>query len=342
MGNTTHKLDQTWQAIFKDKWRKAVLYDHSLTMGNKAVAVATLEDYNREDPKQVGTTFNKAQTLAEKLGCNEKLVRDSWKALRDAGYLHSLGRSSGGRGVYIHRFDLPSEIRPDKTSGQSGQKVRTDRTKGPMEQEEHNKENITNRISYISSPQADEPDSSFNDPQESTTEDDPVAIDFFTETEEPQRRDEFINYWATVATAHDNPHTYSTVLDLFIKDMAGKNRSNWGGTFMSAMKTYLEPGDVHEFGLDDPEALDEIPAPEFAANDLQGAWAGNDDRPEEFRKAWERASLAGHEPIHIIAVGASDHVRAKYPRELLDVLNTMKKIDRAKAVGKYRRATISK
>lgn len=341
MGNITHKLDGKWQAKFKEEWRRRVLYDQNLTFKDKAVGAAALIDYNREDPQKVGTMFRGQESLAELMGSTRKAVGDSLRALANAGYLVKVGRTSNGRGSVIYRFELPDEVGWVETE----QLVGENRTSGVQKTTHEQVEviNGTDQVdTYISSPQADEPDLSFDDPQESTTEDDPVNIDFFTETEEPQRRDEFINYWATVATAHDNPHTYATVLDLFIKDMTGKNRSNWGGTFMSAMKTYLEPGDVHEFGLDDPEALDEIPAPEFAANDLQGAWAGNDDRPQEFRKAWERASLAGHEPIHIIAVGASDHVRAKYPRELLDVLNTMKKIDRAKAVGKYRRTTISK
>lgn len=341
---TQHKLDKEWQAKFKDQWRKAVLYDHRLKVGAKAVGLATLEDYNRDNPERVGTSWNKSDTLAEKMGLNEKTVRTAWEKLRETGYLHSLGRTNSGRGVYIHRFDLPDESGPVKITGQSGKNVRTDRTNLPGRavkmsdgtkgtyQGDRNKETEQDE-SYIGSCPVEHDPESFDD--------DPIDISFFIEEEEPQRREELINYWAAVATDHECPHTYATVRDLFIDQMRGKNRTHWGGTFMSAMKTFIDPDmcEMPEYDIWHPDALNELPRPEYSATDLQAAWVGRDDRPQEFRKLWERALLAGHEPIHILAVGASDSAVNLYPRELLEVLGSISKHDRALAVGKYRTRT---
>lgn len=343
---TQHQLDKDWQARFKDQWRKAVLYDHNLNNGAKAVGLATLEDYNRDSPERVGTTWNKASTLAAKMGCTEKTVRTGWNALREAGYLHSLGRMSGGRSVYIHRFDLPEEGRAVKVTGQSGKSYRADRkelpgravkvtdgTKGTY-QGERNKETEQDE-SYIGSCPVE------HDPQ--SFDDDPIDISFFIEEEEPQRREELINYWAAVATDHECPHTYATVRELFIDQMRGKNRTHWGGTFMSAMKTFIDPDmcEMPEYDIWHPDALNELPAPDHSVDELLAGWVGRQDRPQEFRKVWERALLAGHDPVHVIAVGASDHSVNLYPRELLDLLHRIAPHDRAVAVGRYRAKTVN-
>lgn len=368
MGNTTHKLEQKWQAKFKEEWRRRVLYDPNLSFKDKAVGVAALIDYNREDPRKVGTMFRGQESLAELMGSTRKAVGDSLRALAKAGYLVKVGRTSNGRGSIIYRFELPDEVGWVETE----QLVGENRTSG-VQKTTHEQVEVTNKTdqrdsTYISTLQANVRDLSFNDPHvdPQTGEvdwvakdyqgrdngswefgNDPVPIDFFTETEEPQRRDEFIDYWSAVATTHDNPHPYTTVHDLFVQDMGDSNRSNWGGTFMSAMKTYLDPSGIsldeeYEHGLTFPEELEELPNPTFSVKDLKEAWTGHDDRPQEFRKVWERALLAGHEPVQIIAVGASQHASMKYPRELLDVLNGIKKIDRSRAVAAYRKATDGK
>lgn len=321
---TTHKLDASWQAKFKDAWRKAVLYDHSLTMGNKAVAVATLEDYNREDPKQVGTTFNKATTLAEKLGCNEKLVRDSWKALRDAGYLHSLGRSSSGRGVYIHRFDLPGEIRPDKMSGQTGQNVRTERTKCPMEQGELNKKNE----------QVESPNGAH------LTDERPRSIHSFLD-EEPERREEFVNYLIAI----NAPYSYRHALDTFTEAMTDENRTDWAGTF----KAYLAGLIDHDGGLNpdngDPLGMavymteqTELESEDgFCHLDIARAWQGHRDgvSEDEFRRAWEHG-LMDHNGTRLMSVASSELVANKYPRELLTVIDSLSRAELSKLAAKFR------
>lgn len=341
---TNHKLDEKWQAKFKGEWRKAVLYDPNLNMGAKAVGVATLEDYNRTDPKQVGTTFNKADTLAEKMGCGEKAVRNGWKALREAGYLHSLGRSSGGRGVYIHRFDLPEsdspvkstgqdqkpghdEVPPQnspvKSTGQNGQIDRAERSKGPMEQGELNKMNE----------QVELPTSAHSQVYEHH------GVSRFIKEDEPRHRDEFINYLIKI----DVPQNYLHVLAIFETEMQGQSRSDWTGTFKSFMA-----GIVDNYGLagngdplsDAARQVEETEVPrldKFDHLDFAREWKGHREgvSEDEFRRAWEHAVMHPDSTgTRVVAVAASAHVAGKYPREFGDVIGGLGKFQLSKAVSK--------
>lgn len=333
------------------EWRAFMRRSPSLALSTKAIGDHYADYFNRDRKNgRYGTAWVGYEKIAEEMGTSTDTVGRHIRKLKEVGFLEEIKRTHFN-GTKINRFTIPDSayLAGIQDTGAGGEEVVDaditniqdtdlgyiqDTSLGYIQDR-----NLGNMPSYLmkSPPEGD----LVNPPIGAhLTDERPRSIHSFLD-EEPERREEFVNYLIAINV----PYSYRHALDTFTEAMTDENRTDWAGTF----KAYLAGLIDHDGGLN-PDNGDTLGMAVYMTEqtelesedgfyhlDIARAWQGHRDgvSEDEFRRAWEHG-LMDHNGTRLMSVASSELVANKYPRELLTVIDSLSRAELSKLAAKFR------
>lgn len=218
----------------RDNWLDAVMTDPGLTYGQKLTAFGLSRTYNT-DPEndKFMKSWQSAGAIGKRVNMAKGSVQNALVALRKAGFLQTVGRTTGGLGAHIYDLTLPESIAQwTPTTPHSGQGVHQ-----PMEGDS------TGELTKASSKASSKSITQSNGQNEGQ----PTDIDRF-ELMADLATDVFKKPYETQAHANDFKVTYQDAVDIFARHMKDERRTNWEATFKRYTKEAMKGGYIEPHG----------------------------------------------------------------------------------------------